>query len=84
MTEETIKKMKDFLSEVKDRILADTPGFFKQIKKAALYITAFSAALIAAEKMGAIEFPDFVVQVCKYISFMGTTAFGVATTAKES
>lgn len=72
------------LMELKERIKAKTPIWFKQIRKAGLTIAAVGTALISAEAtIPGFTLPAILHTFCTYCVVAGVTAGVVSTTAKK-
>ena len=70
--------------ELKNRIKATTPQWFKRIRKIGIYVSAVALALLASNStIPGFELPFLLVTPCQWVAVAGITASAISTTAKE-
>ena len=67
------------MSQLKERLKAPTPAFFKKLKKIGLAIAAVGAAIVTAP----ISLPAIIVTIGGYLALAGGVTVIVSQTAKE-
>lgn len=76
-----LQKLKN--SELGQRIKADTPDWFKKIRRIGIIAAAAAAALLAANGNAGFALPEMIHGLCNWITVVGITSASVATTAKK-
>lgn len=70
--------------ELKDRIKASTPRWFKKIRRGGIYLSSVALALLAASTtVPGFVLPDVLNSFCQWVAVGGIVASAVSTTAKE-
>ncbi len=70
--------------ELKNRIKASTPVWFKRIRKVGIYVSAIALALLASGSTDpGFVLPSVLETFCPWIAVSGITASAISTTAKE-
>lgn len=68
--------------EIIKRIKSETPSFFKKLRCAAVIIGIIASSILGAHKTGELNFPEWMIEISKYIAFMSATAAMIAQTTK--
>jgi len=71
------------MKELYQRFKADTPLWFKRIRRVGLAMVAISSALLAANGNLGFILPVILSTACQWITVAGITAAAVSTTAKK-
>lgn len=71
------KRIQDSLTSIGKRCLADTPPFFKKLRRAGLIVAAVGATLVAAP----ITLPALIGTIGGYLILGGTVATAVSQAA---
>ena len=70
--------MNQLMTTIKDRWNAETPVFFKGIKRIAITLGTSSTAVWVANQSMSLQLPELILSVCKYAiaacAAMGITA----------
>lgn len=65
------------------RFRAETPLWFKRIRRTGITVGAIAAALLAANGVAGFVLPEILNAPCQWITVAGITAATVSTTAKK-
>jgi hypothetical protein len=66
-----------------ERYRAETPLWFKQIRRVGITLGAIAAALLAANGSVGFVLPEILNAPCQWITVAGITSAAIATTAKK-
>lgn len=74
----------NFLRETKERIKADTPAYFKKLKKFGLWLSGVAVSILAAKSfISGFIMPPILDGICSVIVVFGITTGLISTTAKK-
>lgn len=65
------------------RCKAETPQWFKVIRRISITLAAIAAALLAANGVAGFVLPDVLNAPCQWITVAGITAGAISSTAKK-
>jgi len=72
------------LKELKERYHAETPVWFKKIRRASLALSGLGVSLLTlSATVNSFVLPDFLHTLCTWFVIAGTSVAAVSTTAKK-
>lgn len=78
-----MKKVKEFLLLLWNRIVSKTPGFWKQVQKLALSVGISAVAVLVANGQFTLDLPDNLLTIIKYAVAVCAAIAGTAQLTKE-
>lgn len=66
-----------------ERLKAETPDWFRWIRKISITVAAVAVALLAANGVSGFELPQILYAPCQWITVAGITAATISSTAKK-
>lgn len=65
------------------RLKAETPIWFKRIRRVGLTLAAIATALLAANGVGGFVLPQILNAPCQWLAVFGFTSAAISSTAKQ-